>query len=355
MKILITGICGFAGSTLARSFIDAGCGHELYGIDNLMRPGSELNRQVLKKLGVSLLHADIRVQSDFENFPKVDWVIDAAASPSVLAGVDKKITSRQLLEHNLSGTVNMLEFCKKYKAGFILLSTSRVYSIAALAGIPVDVVNNAFRPVNPDKWPAGFSAEGVDEAFSTFPPVSLYGSTKVCSEILALEYGQTFEFPVWINRCGVLAGSWQFGHAEQGIFSYWIHAWLRKDPLKYIGFGGGGHQVRDCLHPRDLQSVLIRQMNFTENPEYRIFNLAGGTGNSMSLAQLSSWCNDHFGPHTVVPDPEARRFDVPWLVLNSERARKFWKWQPETSMELILEEIAAFARHHSNWLDISAP
>ncbi len=52
-----------------------------------MRPGSEINRARLRKLGVKFFHGDIRVASDFEALPAVDWVIDAAANPSVLAGV----------------------------------------------------------------------------------------------------------------------------------------------------------------------------------------------------------------------------------------------------------------------------
>ena len=69
---------------------------------------------------------------------------------------------------------------------------------------------------------------------------------------MALEYGLSFGFPVWINRCGVLAGAGQFGTAEQGIFSYWLHAHASRLPLRYIGFGGHGYQVRDAFHPADL-------------------------------------------------------------------------------------------------------
>jgi len=70
------------------------------------------------------------------------------------------------------------------------------------------------------------------------PPLSLYGSTKLASETLALEYGAAYGFPVWINRCGVLAGAGQFGTAKQGIFLFWLHAWHSRRPLRYIGFGG---------------------------------------------------------------------------------------------------------------------
>src|SRR5262245_15584747 len=145
MRILITGVCGFVGSTLAHALAEAG-GHEIFGFDNFIRPGSESNRAALKQRGVKLFHGDLRAASDLESLPKVDWVIDAAANPSVLAGVDGRTSSRQLVEHNLGGTVNMLEFCKRHRAGFILLSTSRVYSIAGLAGLKVRESGGAFAP-----------------------------------------------------------------------------------------------------------------------------------------------------------------------------------------------------------------
>ena len=83
--------------------------------------------------------------------------------------------------------------------------------------------------------------------FSTRAPISLYGSTKLAAEALALEYGDAFDFPVWINRCGVLAGAGQFGTPDQGIFSYWIHAHARRRPLRFIGFDGTGKQTGTCF------------------------------------------------------------------------------------------------------------
>jgi CDP-paratose 2-epimerase len=237
-----------------------------------------MNRAPLKELGVKIHYGDIRNASDLESLPAVDFVVDAAANPSVLAGVDGKTSSLQLIEHNLSGTVQMLEYCKRHGAGFILLSTSRVYSIPPLASLPVEVHNNAYRPQFSSLSsqfsgfesqvsafnPSGLSPSGVSENFSTQAPVSLYGCTKLTSEALALEYGETFGFPVYINRCGVLAGAGQFGRADQGIFAYWINSHLRKKNLGYIGFDGLGHQVRDCLHPRDLAPLLLKQIGYSE-------------------------------------------------------------------------------------------
>ena len=356
MKILITGVCGFVGSTLAHAFAQSGCKHTLFGLDNFIRPGSETNRADLKKLGVKLFHGDLRAPSDLESIPAVDFVIDAAANPSVLAGVDGKTSSRQLIEHNLVGTVNMLEFCKQHRAGFILLSTSRVYSIPPLATLPVEPVNNAFKPANTATLPPGLTSEGVDETFSTQAPVSLYGATKLASESLALEYGETFNLPVFINRCGVLAGAGQFGRADQGIFAYWLNSYMRRRPLKYIGFGGLGHQVRDCLHPRDILPLLEKQMAASKLAvENRLVNCSGGSASARSLRQLSNWCAEKFGVFEIAADSTPRSFDIPWMILDSAKASRIWNWHPQTQTNAILEEIARHAEANPHWLDLSAP
>ncbi len=354
MRILITGICGFVGSTLARELHAAG--HAVTGFDNFIRPGSETNRAPLETLGIKVLTADLRDAAAMDALPAADFVIDAAANPSVLAGIDGKTSSRELVDHNLTGTINVLEYCKAHKAGFILLSTSRVYSIAPLAALPTRVERDALVPDAARPLPAGLTAAGLAESFATTAPISLYGATKLASEAMALEYGETFGFPVFINRCGVLAGAGQFGRADQGIFAYWINAWLRKRPLKYLGFGGHGHQVRDCLHPRDLLPVLEKQF---KSPQLavadRIANFSGGAASAMSLKQLSDWCARRFGPHPVVQDGTPRPFDIPWIVLDHARATTIWGWQPATPTATILEEIAAHAEQNPGWLELSAP
>jgi len=356
MRVLITGVCGFVGSTLARAFAAHGRGPKLCGCDNFIRPGSETNRAELQRLGVKLFHTDLRNAGDVAALPPVDWVIDAAANPSVLAGIDGRTSSRQLVEHNLAGTVNLLEFCRQHRAGFILLSTSRVYSIPPLAALPVEVKNGAFRPKPRAALPPHLGRAGLREDFSTAAPVSLYGATKLASEALALEYGEAFELPVFINRCGVLAGAGQFGRADQGIFAYWIHSWLRRRPLHYIGFGGHGHQVRDCLHPRDLLPALQRQLAAPQLAVGdRIAHFSGGAPSARSLRQLSDWCAAHLGPHTVGSQPAPRPFDLPWVVLDSAKARRLWQWEPTTPVAAILDEIAEHARAHPDWLTTSAP
>src|SRR5262245_38734578 len=192
MNIVITGLCGFVGSELALQLRQRFAGAHIAGIDNFSRPGSETTRPRLKAAGIAVKYGDVRLRSDLDALGAADWVIDAAANPSVLAGVDGRTSSRQVVEHNLAGTLNLLEFCKERCAGLVLLSTSRVYSVIALNALPLLADGSAFAPDPSAVWPIGASPAGLSEGFSTAPPLSLYGATKRASEVIAAEYGDTF-------------------------------------------------------------------------------------------------------------------------------------------------------------------
>ncbi len=86
---------------------------------------------------------------------------------------------RQVIENNLFGTVNLLEYARKHGCGFTLLSTSRVYSINHLQSVPLTVSDQAFQFDDGKKsGQAGVSAAGIDERFPTSAPISIYGGTK---------------------------------------------------------------------------------------------------------------------------------------------------------------------------------
>lgn len=366
MKILISGICGFVGSRLALALRSAfecrppqhapsSSGElKIIGVDNLSRHGSWLNLQPLRAAGIQVVHGDVRSPSDLEACGGVQWVIDAAANPAVLAGTDQTTTSQQLAETNVLGTVNLLEYCKRHQAGMILLSTSRVYSIATLTQLPLQTNGAAFELAASQDLPTGVSPQGVAEHCATASPISLYGSTKLAAEVLALEYHYAFDLPVWINRCGVLAGGSQFGRPDQGIFAYWLHSWRQRQPLRYIGFGGTGHQVRDCLHPRDLADLIARQILTAHNNDFpRIVNVSGGSASACSLVQLSQWCTNRWGAHPVAKDLTPRRYDLPWIVLDHSLATATWGWQPALALNDILEELGEFAETHPDWLNLA--
>jgi CDP-paratose 2-epimerase len=201
--------------------------------------------------------------------------------------------------------------------------------------------------------PQGVSTRGIGLGFSTSPPISLYGSTKLASETIALEYGKAFELPIWVDRCGVLAGAGQFGTPDQGIFSYWINAHLRRRSLNYIGFDGTGKQVRDAFHPNDLATLVNAQMHSGRFGGQRVYNVGGGVDNARSLAQLTAWCDARFGFHSPQSDPRPRTYDVPWMAMDSSDAQRDFGWRVATPMDDILDQIARHAEQNPDWLERS--
>jgi CDP-paratose 2-epimerase len=345
LTVLITGAAGFVGCKIVEYLYTANPALSLIGIDNLSRKGSEFNIPMLAKFNCEFFNGDISIPCDLKQLPRVDWIIDCAANPSVLAGLNND--SLSLINNNLAGTFYLLEKCKNDNAGFIMLSTSRVYSIEGLCSIPLIKNNNRFTIPHDATFPEGFSTLGVSEQFSTAAPISLYGATKLASEVLALEYHYSFGFQVWINRCGVIAGPGQFGKIDQGIFSYWIYQYLLNKPLSYIGFGGTGLQARDMVHPYDVFKLVYNQMinPILESP--KIINIGGGVENTRSLAELNEFCIQHIDKtNTINSIPENRKYDIPYYATDYSIAQSIWNWTPSIGSDEILHEILEYGRNH---------
>ncbi len=342
MTILITGAAGFVGSKMVEYLCDSDKSITLIGIDNLSRKGSEYNVGKLAKFNCKFIKGDIGIQKDIYAIPKVDWIIDCAANPSVLAGLNND--SLQLINDNLTGTFYLLEKCKRDGAGLIMLSTSRVYSIEALNKIKLVENENHFSINKNVNHQQGLSSKGIAESFSTTAPISLYGATKLASEILALEYHNSFGFPVWINRCGVIAGAGQFGKIDQGIFSFWVYQYLLNKPLSFIGFGGSGKQVRDMVHPYDVFQLIQKQIAKPNRKIHRTVNIGGGVDNALSLAQLDSFCKEDIDADKQINKiAENRSFDIPLYITDYSLANKLWQWQPSYTVDKILKEILSYA------------
>ena len=217
MRILITGGAGFVGSNLALLFAKEP-GIAVTAFDNLHRRGSELALERLRKGGVSFVHGDIRNVEDLEGLPAADLLIECSAEPSVHAGYDG--SARYLVNTNLTGTFNCLEYARRHGTAVVFLSTSRVYSIPALRVLPLRPEEQRFA-LPPGEAGAGWSERGIAEDFPTGAPRSLYGTTKLASELLIEEYNATFGLRTIIDRCGVITGPWQMGKVDQGFFVLW--------------------------------------------------------------------------------------------------------------------------------------
>lgn len=338
MRILITGGAGFVGSSLALAFHARGRDVSVVALDNLRRRGSERNVRILERRGIRFEHGDVRSPSDLEDLDgHFDWVIDASAEPSVHAGVDG--SPAYVIDTNLRGTLNCLEFCRRRAGGLIFLSTSRVYSIAPLRELPLRDAPTRFEP-EPGALPAGVSEYGIDERFPTHLPRSYYGASKLASELLIQEYARGAGLRAVIDRCGVIAGPGQFGKVDQGVFTLWVARHLFRQPLAYTGFGGEGRQVRDLLHPADLFELLCRQMESADAHPGAVFNVGGGAENAVSLREYTAVCRDVTGVE-IEPssDPQTADVDVPWYVSDARAASAAFDWKPRRDVRTIALEI----------------
>ena len=323
-KIFITGICGFVGSSLASFFHQKN--YKVCGIDNLSRSGSFKNFLKLKKSGIQILKKDLSSNSYLNKFfikkNSFDIIIHCAAFTSVLDGTNE-ITTKQLYENNILSTLGALEIAKHFKSKFIYISSSRVYSINLLNSLKLKY-KKIYRPSRNNL--NGLSSHGVRENFSTSPPLSLYGSSKIISENLIQEYCELNNLSFVINRCGLIAGSGQLYKNDQGIVSFWINSWKKKKKLSYIGFNG--YQTRDCLHPYDLATLIKLQLKKIKKLRgKRIFNVSGGVESAFSLKELSQWCSQNIFFKKITSINKKRIFDVKWLVLDNSKVKKYFNWK----------------------------
>ncbi len=336
--ILVTGGAGFVGSNLALLMRRRYPAARIVCADNLKRRGSEFNLPRLSEAGIEFVHADVREPDDLA-FPGIafDLLLECSAEPSVLAGFDSG--PGYLFATNAVGTVNCLEVARRTGADFVFLSTSRVYPIAALEAIATVEGEHRF-DVAPEQGVAGISPAGVSEQFPLEGARSLYGATKLCSELVIAEYAAMYGLRYVINRCGVITGPWQMGKVDQGVFALWMGKHYFKRPLKYIGYGGTGKQVRDLISIDDLGRLIEAQLDGFDELPYRLFNAGGGVASSLSLAETTALCQEITGNQVEIERVDANRAaDVKLYITDNARVSATTGWSPRKTPRETLGDI----------------
>ncbi|MCL1470618.1 NAD-dependent epimerase/dehydratase family protein [Argonema antarcticum] len=336
-KVLITGGAGFVGSSLGLGLAERYPDWKITALDNLKRRGSELNLPRLKQVGIEFIHGDVRNKEDLDPIAlEPDLILECSAEPSVLAGYN---SPGYVLQTNLVGTINCLELARQTQANFIFLSTSRVYPIAHLNALKFTETETRFQLVDEQSLP-GVSSQGISEEFPLDGARSLYGATKLASELLIAEYADAYGIITLINRCGVLTGPWQMGKVDQGVFALWMAAHYFGRSLKYIGYGGTGKQIRDFLHIADLLDLIDLQIYNFDKLKGQTFNVGGGAENTLSLYETTQLCQKNTGHNiSITPVPENRPGDVPIFITDYRKIRQATGWKPQRNAEATLTDI----------------
>lgn len=341
--VLIPGGAGFVGSSLALGLKHQHPDWDIICLDNLRRRGSELNLPRFKAAGIQFVHGDVRSPDDLDPtaFP-VTTILDCSAEPSVLAGFG---SPQYVLQTNLIGTINLLELARVTQARLLFLSTSRVYPIHTLKSLNFREGETRFELL-PEQSLLGASEAGIAEEFGLQGARSLYGTTKLASELLIEEYRDAYGLQAIVNRCGVLTGPWQMGKVDQGVFVLWMAAHYFQKSLSYIGFGGTGKQVRDLLHIQDLLRLVEYQLAHFAELDGEVLNVGGGVSSSLSLLETTRLCQDITG-HTIPIQAvtDERPGDVPIFITDSAKVMAKTGWQsqmtPQATLQSIYDWIAA--------------
>ncbi len=340
--VLITGGAGFVGANLAISLKRDHPRWRVTALDNLHRRGSELNLARLKKMEIPFFHGDVRIIEDLQAAGDFDLLVECSAEPSVLAGYQQ--SPAYLCQTNLSGTLNCLELCRRYGSEILFLSTSRVYPMGIINDLQYGENETRFYLKEVQGEIPGVSSFGFDENFPLMGARSLYGATKLCSELMVQEYIAAFDVHGLILRCGVLTGPWQMGKVDQGFVVLWVAKHLWPGSLAYMGYGGTGKQVRDILHVEDLYDLVSALLSKTDGMTGETFNVGGGKDQSISLCELTNICREVTGNEFSISGvPETRQGDIPYYVSDCRRVQSLTGWKPRRN---ILETVA----HIHEWL-----
>jgi CDP-paratose 2-epimerase len=341
-RVLVTGGAGFVGANLCIGLRHRRPDWEVVALDSLHRRGSELNPPRLSDAGVEFVRGDVRNPEDLEAVGEFDALVECSAEPSVLAGVDG---STDFVVHtNLLGAYNCLEIARRRSADLVFLSTSRVYPVEPLESARWAEGETRFEWEDQQALP-GLSAGGVAEDFPLEGWRTLYGTTKLAAEHLIAEYAQAFGLRAVVNRCGVIAGPWQMGKVDQGVFTHWMLSHYLKRPLSYIGYGGRGKQVRDLIHVDDLVDLIEMQLADTAAWAGTTFNVGGGRESSLSLVETTELCRELTGNEVAIePAGESRPGDLRIYISDCERLYTHTYWRPQRDPRQTLGDVFEWIR-----------
>ena len=324
MNILVTGGCGFVGSSICTYLKKKNKNLNILSVDNLSKIYSKYNQRNLKKNKINNKIINMGNIKKFQNLKfKADFIIDCSAEPSVEAS--RKNISK-VIESNFLSTLNVLEKAKRDKSKVIFLSSSRVY--------PIKLSYNKFK-----KYVKTGKHNLYNENDNVLGIKTIYGFSKLSSEELIKEYMYSNKIEYIINRCGLISGPGQFGKMEQGLVSLWMWKHINKKKIYFIGYNGSGKQIRDVLFVDDLCDLILKQIKNFKKFKNNLFCVGGGKKNAVDLKKLTYLCETISGNKIkVFKINKTSNYDIPYYVTSLKKILKISNWKPNKNLKSGLEE-----------------
>lgn len=283
--ILVTGSSGLIGSEVCTYFATE-LGFTVHGIDNNQRavffgPSGDTrwNQHRLQRELPRFQHHELDIR-DRDGVGRLvrelrpSAIVHTAAQPSHDRAAAIPFDD---FDTNATGTVNLLEAARHVcpESPFVHMSTNKVYGDAPNR-IPLAELETRW-----DYADASF-AHGIPETFTIDQSKhSLFGASKVASDVMVQEYGRYFGMPTCCLRGGCLTGPNHSGVELHGFLSYLVKCNLEGRP--YTIFGYKGKQVRDNIHSLDVARFVAAFVTAPRSGE--VYNLGGGKDNSCSILE----------------------------------------------------------------------
>jgi CDP-paratose 2-epimerase len=327
MKVLVTGGAGFVGSHAAEYY--AKQSDDVIVYDNVSRAkllnystsNAMHNWNYLKNnCDIMLVKGDIRDAGQLEKASNgADVIIHAAAQTAVTTSV---LDPRTDFEINALGTFNVLEAARKNNAAVVYCSTNKVYG---------DNVNTI--KVEEKKKRYEFAGQnfnkGIPETFSTdLCEHTPYGASKFAGDVYVQDYAKRNEIDAAVFRMSCIYGTRQFGVEDQGWVAWFTIATLLGKPITIYG---DGKQVRDMLYVTDLVAAFDAFVQRRSKLHHGVYNMGGGTGNTMSLLELLEYLEEITGKRSKISYEDWRPSDQKVYISDISKAEKELKWEPEVN------------------------
>jgi CDP-paratose 2-epimerase len=332
--ILVTGGAGFIGSNIADALLAQG--EEVLIFDNFSRAGSSTNIDWLRdRHGErAVVHA-----ADIRDANALAEAAEAAAAVVHLAAqvavTESLLAPLEDFTVNAGGTLHLLEALrrKSLPTPLVFASTNKVYG--DLAHIPVEQIEDSYRPV--DRAVACFGI-GEGQKLDLATP---YGCSKGAADQYVLDYARSFGLPTVVMRMSCIYGPRQFGTEDQGWVAHFLMRALADEPITIFG---DGRQVRDILHVQDAVRAYLGVLARVDELKGRAFNLGGGTRNAVSLRMVLRAIERLLGrPVRILTEP-TRTGDQLYFVADTRRLALATGWRAQLPWDEGLADLLAWTR-----------
>lgn len=330
MKILVTGGCGFIGSSVVRQAIQRGFG--VVNLDALTYAANPDNlAMIADHPGYVFEKADIRDAAAVARILRAhrpDAIMHLAAESHVDRSIDGPL---EFVDTNVTGTAVLLHETRQYLAELDATSA---------AGF-------RFHHVSTDEVYGSLGADGAFTEESPYAPNSPYSASKASSDMMVRAWNRTYGFPAVISNCSNNYGPYQF--PEKLIPVVILNA-LAGAPIPVYGTG---ENVRDWLYVEDHADALLTILQTGRIGE--IYNV-GGDAERSNIELVRTICHllDEFRPTgggyekliEFVTDRPGHDFRY---AIDASKLESELGWKPRMTIETGLRETVRWYLDNIDW------